>query len=511
MVESNVRKERSTIVARWALPFAVLAFFASTLSGYGVFRDELYYIACARHLDWGYVDHPPLVALIAWLARTVFGESWMMLRLLSALAAAGTVLLVGDTARDLRGGRWACLLAQLLAASAPVYLSLFSIYSMNGFDVLIWAGLVRIAVSILGGGSGKLWLAFGALSGIGLENKIDVVLLGVGLVAGLALARRFDVFRERWIWLGGACAAALFVPHLVWQAQHDWPTREFVANAQRDKITPLGPIGFVLSQFLMAGPFGFCFALCGWGWLLAGRASRSFRPIGWAALAVLVVLAASVSKPYYFAPALTLLFPAAGVALETWTSGRFARPLRAVATLAAASTLVAAPLAKPLLSEDASVAYAAALGVPPATDENHRMGRLPQFFADMHGWREMTEAVAAVNAALTPAERASACVYGQNYGEAGAIDYFGPALGLQPAISQHNSYWIWGPGSCTGAVVLIIGGDREDHLAHFASVEPGKVFRCADCMPYENDLTIWVARGLTVPLADAWNAGKHYN
>ena len=504
-------RDHSELLARWALPLAVLAFFAATASGYGVFRDELYYIACARHLDWVYVDHPPLVALIAWLTRVVFGDSWLALRMLSAVAAAGTVLLVGDMAQDLGGGRWARLLAQVLTVTAPVYLSLFSIYSMNGFDVLIWAGLARIAVRILAGGDGRLWLAFGALSGIGLENKVDVVLLAAGLVAGLLLTRRFDVFRNRWIWLGGAVAAALFVPHGAWQVLHGWPTQEFVANAQRDKITPLGPIGFVAKQFFMAGPVGFFFALAGLGWLLAASKARAFRPLGWAALTVLVVLAASVSKPYYFAPALTLLFPAAGVVLETWTSGRFARPLRAVALLAAASILFAAPLVKPLLSEDAYVRYAAALGVRPGTDENHRIGRLPQFFADMHGWRELAEAVAAVNAALPAEDRARACVYGRNYGEAAAIEYFGPALGLPPAISQHNSYWIWGPGSCTGAVVLIIGGELADHVDDFASVEPAGVFRCADCMPYENELTIWVARGLNMPIADAWNAEKHYN
>jgi hypothetical protein len=137
------------------------------------------------------------------------------------------------------------------------------------------------------------------------------------------------------------------------------------------------------------------------------------------------------------------------------------------------------------------------------------MGRLSQFFADMHGWREMAQAVASVHAKLPQGDRARACVYGRNYGEAGALDYFGPELGLPPAISQHNSYWLWGPGSCTGEVVLIIGGERVDH-DDFASIEPGGEFLCTDCMPYENELTIWVARGLSVPLADAWNAGKHY-
>ena len=508
---ANAEKDRTDRLARWALPFAVLAFFAATASGYGVFRDELYYIACAHHLDWGYVDHPPLVALIARLLELVFGRSWVALRLLSAVMAAATVLVVGDTARELGGGRFARVFAQLLAATAPIYLSLFSIYSMNGFDVLIWAGLVRIAARILGGGSQKLWIAFGVLAGIGLENKIDVVLLCGGLILGLVLSARLGILRQRWIWFGAACAGALFGPHVIWQVVHDWPTKEFIANAQRSKITVIGPIGFVAKQFLMAGPIGFSFALAGLFWLFVARAAFRFRPLAWAAATVLVLLAVSISKPYYFAPALTLLFPAAGMALEAATSGRFGRTLRAAASIAVALILVVLPLVKPLLSEDGYVRYASALGMAPGSDENHRLGRLPQFFADMHGWRELAESVAAVNTALPPSDRARACIYAQNYGEAGAIDYFGPGLGLGPAMSQHNSYWMWGPGSCTGAVVVIIGGQRDDHIKNFATVEPAGTFHCADCMPYENDLTIWVARGLTVSISDAWRAGKHYD
>ena len=204
MVDSRTAAARAELLVRWVPPLVVLAFFAATVGGYGVFRDELYYFACARHLDWGYVDHPPMVALLAALVRVLFGESWRAARLLSAAAAAGTVLLVGDTARELGGGRWARLVAQLLCATTPIYLALFSIFSMNAFDVLVWAGLVRIAARIFAGGSARLWLAFGALAGLGLENKLDVGLLGGGVAVGLVLARRVDVLRSRWLWLGGA-------------------------------------------------------------------------------------------------------------------------------------------------------------------------------------------------------------------------------------------------------------------------------------------------------------------
>lgn len=505
------------IALRWTLPLVTLVFFAVTASGYGIFRDELYYLACGEHLAWGYVDQPPMIALLAALARALFGDSLVGLRLFPALAAATTVLLVGDTAHRLGAGRWGRLFAQVLAATAPIYLALFTIFSMNAFDVVIWAGLARLAAQLLDTrpeerGDPRLWLAFGALAGIGLETKVDVALLGAGLGVGLVLARRTDVLRSKWLWAGGALAALLFVPHVVWQAVHGWPTREFVARAQAGKIVALAPHQFVFAQLETVGPFALAVAFAGLGWLLVSRAGRAFRPLGWAVVVVLAVFAFSVAKPYYFAPAFTVLFPAGAAAVERWTAGRRGRAVvRGACLVLAASILVAAPLAKPLLPVESYVRYAAALGQEPGSDESHRLGRLPQFFADMHGWRALAEQVARVNAALPPADRERACVFTGNYGEAGAIDYFGPALGLPPAISGHNSYWHWGPGECTGEILLVLGGEREEVEESFAEVEPGGVFHCTDCMPYEDGQTIWIARGLRAPLADAWVSVKHYD
>jgi len=189
--------------------------------------------------------------------------------------------------------------------------------------------------------------------------------------------------------------------------------------------------------------------------------------------------------------------------------------VRAVARGAAVVFLIGsgvalAPFAKAILSEDTFVRYEHALGVKPPQGERQTLGRLPQHFADMHGWPELAEAVSHVFQGLPPADQARVCIFAGNYGEAGAIDLFGPRHGLPKAISGHNSYFLWGPRGCTGEVMIVIGGRRDELASHFASVDLGATFTCTDCMPYENDKPIWVVRGLEQPMTAVWPRVKHY-
>jgi len=491
--------------AEWAPAAGILLFHLAFLPGYGVFRDELYYMACGRRPGWGYVDHPPLVGWVAWLVAQVAGESHLALRVVAALAMATTVWLAGRIARTLGGGPFAVALAGIATGLAPVALSLGSYYSMNAFDLLFWALIALILVRVLSGGSDRLWLAFGAVAGLGLLNKISILYLGFGLVVGLVLARRWDVFRSRLFWAGGVLAFAIFLPHLLWQHANGWPTLEFMANARRDKMAPLSAPGFVKEALLQTAPMAWLW-VAGVAWLLLARASSRVRALGFAFLVVVGVLAFGGGKPYYLAAAYSLAFAAGAVAVEGWTVGRarVARPVLVVLVVGVGVGLALSPLGRPVLPVEAFVRYAAALGQKPGTEERQALGRLPQFYADMQGWRAMAEAVAGVVRTLPAEDRAKACVFGQNYGEAGAIEYFARDLDLPPAISAHNSYWLWGPGACTGEVVIVIGDRRERLDERFADVRLGGVTRCADCMPYEDGRPIWVARGLKQPIASLW-------
>ena len=504
-------RRRHTILLVALGGVAALLHLLTARDSYGLFRDELYYLANGEHLAFGYVDHPPLVGLVAWLSRSLLGDSMIAIRLLPALAGGGTVVVAGLLARELGGGRFAQVWTGVCCALAPLYVGHFGYLSMNAFDVLVWCGTAVVLARLLRTDDDRLWLAFGALAGIGLQNKLSVVFLGFGVVVGLILAGQWRRLTARRFWLGGLLAFAIFLPNLIWQAVHGFPTLEFMRNATLYKNRPLAPWEFLSAQTLMMNPVVVPAALAGLAFYFT-RAGRPFRPLGWAFVVIVAVMITQRSKAYYLGPAYPLLLAPGALMIERLASRpRWGWLREAALVLVVGSGLVLAPLAKPILPVETHVAYMEGLGVAPSTGERKRLGRLPQFFADRLGWRELAETVAEVVDGLPPEERAAACVFGQNYGQAGAIDFYGPALGLPSAVSGHNSYWLWGPGDCSGEVLIVIGGDREDHEQSFEQVEEGAPYRCADCMPYEAEKTIWVCRGLRAPLPEVWSRTKHYD
>jgi len=495
----------------WLLAIATTMFHVLTSGRGGIFRDELYYLACSEHLGFGYVDQPPFAALVTWFARHVFGDSLHGLRLLPAVAAGATVLLTAAMTRRLGGGRYAQTLAAWLTALAPAYVSSFGYLSMNAFDVLFWAAALCVLIRILVDDTPRMWLVFGLIAGLGLQNKLSMAFLGIGVAAGLLLSRSWHHLRNRWLWLGGGVALLVFMPHVAWQAVHGWPVREFMANAMGEKNVALSPLGYLQMWAMQMNPAAVPVALAGLALLLVLPAGRPWRALGWASIVIVVLLMSQRTKPYYLSPLYTLLFASGSVVLARVAARpRWGWLRAATVALCGASAIPVAPFAKPLLASEDYVAYSARLGIAPRAEENHDMGRLPQFFADRIGWPELAATVAQVFATLTPEEREHACIFGHNYGQAGAIDFYGPALGLPKAISGHNSYFLWGPRGCRGDVVVVIDGDRDDLEEVFESVALATVYTCQDCMPYENDKPIWVCRRLRLPFESLWPRVRSY-
>jgi 4-amino-4-deoxy-L-arabinose transferase-like glycosyltransferase len=284
------------------------------IARYGFFRDELYYIACSEHLAWGYVDQPPLIALIAWICRHVLGNSLAAFRVLPILAGAVTVYLTGWLAGELGGSRLAQFVAALAILFAPLYLAFDSILTMNAFEPGFWLACACIAARIANGGSPKLWLLFGLIAGVGLENKHTMAVFGFGAVLGLLLSGDWRPFRSRWICIGGLIALAIAAPNLVWETRHGWPQITVVRNAQLLKNEPVGPLRFLGEQILFYSPIALPLWLGGLAWLLSARNAKRFRFLGWAYLVVMAIFMIARGKTYYPMGAYPMLMAAGGVA-----------------------------------------------------------------------------------------------------------------------------------------------------------------------------------------------------
>ncbi len=472
--------------------------------GYEYFVDELYFNACAKHLAWGYIDMPPFHPAVTAAVTAVAPGSLFAIRLLPALAGAALILLTGLLARDLGGGKFAQVLAAICVAVAPIFLIAYSFSSMNAWEPLLWTGCAILLVRLLDGADPRLWLAFGLLAGIGLLNKHTMGLFGVGVVAGLvSSARGRALLRSRWIWIGAAAAFLVFLPNLVWNVREGFPFFELQAaiRAHRRNVE-LSPLAFLGQQALMLLPFTAPVWLGGLGWLLLGREGRD-RPLGVLYLVILAALLALNGRVYYLAPAYPMLFAAGGAGAERLFAGRGAwlRPVYAAVLVAAG--LFFAPMSLPCLPPELYVRYSKAIGMQPPRIETHPMGPLPQLLADRFGWKEMAGKAAEIFRTLSPEEQARARVFGQNYGQAGAIDMYGPALGLPPALSGHLAYHAWGPPAEDPRVLIVFDDDRETLEGLFADVRPAGLVTHPYSMPYQH-FEVWVCRNPKVSLGEIW-------
>jgi hypothetical protein len=509
-MQAKERRDAASLVLL-ALTLAKLIFHLLIANRYGIFRDELYYLACSEHLDAGYVDQPPLIAFVAWIARHLFGESLIGLRLLPALAGAATVWLTGKLARELGGETFAQALAGLAAFATPLFLLMHHWLTMNAFEPLIWLACAWCVVRAINRDEPRYWLWFGILIGLGLENKYSTAFFAIAVVAGLLLTPQRRFLKSKWIWLGALCSLLIFLPNLVWLVRHDFPFLELMQNIRRGhRDVVRGPIAFIIDQAMLMNPILFPLWVGGLVWLFLSREGRRFQILGWIYSFLLVTFIVLKGKNYYLAPAYPLLFAAGGVGFENLSSVRlwWSRPVYVIAIILI--TCIIAPLSAPILSPENYVRYQKALGLEPLKAENQPTGPLPQHFADEFGWEEMAQEVGRVYNALPPEERAKTAIFANGYGQAGAIDFFGKKYGLPKVISNHQNYWLWGPRDYTGESVIVLGSDGTGDRKRFATVEAvGRTYH-----PYsrrDEHFEIFLCRGLNTTLQERWPKMKKWD
>jgi hypothetical protein len=506
----------TTIPRRSAAPalalgaLCLLVHFAAN-GHYGVFRDELYFIACGERPAFGYVDQPPLVPLIAAATHALFGTALTPLRFWPALAMAATVALTTQFAGSLGGGRFAQWLAGLAVLLSPIFLVDGLLLSTDMLQPLTWLACSWLLARLARTGDERTWLAFGAVVGISLASKYLILFYLVGLAIGvLATPLRRSLLRP-WLYGGVAIALVMVAPNVWWQASHGWPFLELGRAGASGKNIALSPLGFMAQQMLLVGPASAPIWIAGL-WRLSTRTSQPqlrVFPIAYFVMAAIFV--ATHGKAYYLAPIYPTLFAAGAIAIEAW----FARPaIRWIAVgLVVIPGLVTLPIVLPVLPPEQFIRYSKMIGMAPSSTASERGAQsvLPQYFADMFGWREMAEQVSAVYNGLPAADRARAVFFGRNYGEAAALEIYGPALHGPPAISGHNNYFVWGPRGYDGSVVIMAGGDAAKLATMFGDVAIAGHIDNPYAMPYENRIPIYVLRSPREPLSAIWPTLKHYD
>ncbi len=498
-----------TIAAFFAITACVVHFLVN--GRYGYFRDELYYAACGQHLAWGYVDQAPLIALIARVSRGLFGDSLHALRFFPALAAGAQILLTGWIVHELGGRRYAQVLSATAMLVCPIFLTMDNFLSMNAFEPVFWMLCVAIALRIIRTGRQQLWLVFGFVAGLGILNKHSTLLFGLAFLLSLLVTRQRRLLREPWLWAGSLVALAMFLPNLIWEYRNHWPTIEILRNVDRIKNVHVSWLEFITQQAFLVHPLGAPICLAGLWYFLRSREGEASRFLGWTYLFLLAEFLILRGRIYYLAPVYPMLFAAGAVAIESWIamSGKNWVKTAVLATLVMGG-MVAAPLALPILPLDAAVAYANFWDVKSISVEKQPSGKLPQLFADMMGWPQQAEVVAGVFRSLSAEDQSRVTILAKNYGQAGAIDYFGASYGLPHAISGHNNYYLWGPQQFSGEVVIAVGMPLEDLKSLFGEVQVAATIGNEYSIPEESDLPVYICRRPKMSLQKAWPQLKFY-
>ncbi|PYX06967.1 MAG: hypothetical protein DMG88_16475 [Acidobacteria bacterium] len=448
----------------WAITLAKLLFHVYFNNRYGYFRDEFNYMSCGDHPAWGYVDQPPLIPLLIHFCRAVLGDSLRSIRFIPALASSLLVVQTAVITRELGGKAFALLLSAVTVVIAPQYLSNGSLLGTNCLEPNLWMGCAYFVILAIKRNDPRYWVWFGVVAGLGMEEKYSMALFGFGIVVGLLLTEQRRVFLSKWIWLGGLAALLVFLPNLLWNMHYHWPFFELMRNIRgegRDVVLPAGQYFF--QQTLLVHPLTAPIWITGLIAFFFSSRLKQYRVLGWSYLTCHMVLFVLHGKNYYLAPSYPMLLAAGSVIIESALDHpRRAWLKPAIVLLLLASGAYLAPVVIPVFSPDKFIAYTHYLPFKlPHMEHSHERAVLPQWYADQFGWEEIVAETAQAWNRLSPEERRDCGIFAQDYGQAGAIDFLGRRYGLPPALSGHQSWFLWGPRGYSGNCMIVLDDKRE--------------------------------------------------
>jgi hypothetical protein len=455
-MESAERLPKIPAWTVWGIAVLVCLAHLLTDSRYGFHRDELQFLSDALHLDWGFVVYPPLTPVVERISLGIFGLSLVGLRLASVIAQSAAIVVTGAMTRELGGGRLAQTAAALALALSPLPLFEGTEFQYTTFDFLWWVLTAYFVIRLLKSENPRWWLAIGAAVGLGLMTKYTIVFLIAGLGGGLLLTRSRRHLASGWLWAGAAVAGAIFLPNLVWQAQHGFVSLEFLRHMHVRDVGEGRANGFLRDQFMI------CTNLAAAPLWIAGLVSfarsRRFRMLAWMYAIPLALFVIGKGRGYYLAAAYPMLMAMGAATAEHWAD-RLPRWGRRTVAIAFFSGVLACGM------------FIAAVVLPIAPSGPLRDFAL-QHNGDLReeiGWEELVRTVAGIRDSLPPDQRASVGILVGNYGEQGAIEVLGQAYHLPRPISGTNSAWYRSYPDPAPSTLIVLGFSQREADRDFTS------------------------------------------
>ncbi len=490
----------------------ILFMISSTIRPYGYFCDELYFIACSKRLAFGYVDQPPLSILLLSAVQTLFGHNMFAVRILPALSISATVFMTGLLTRRMGAGMSGMLIAGLAVMVMPVFLLFGSFYSMNAYEPLIWTIIVYYVIRMIREQNPRYWLHAGILTGVGLEMKHTMALYAIALLAGFLCSGQRRLLFSRWFLWGALACFLTVLPNLIWQVANHFPSLELYKNSFLSKNIGKSYGQVYLEQVMFVNPFTWLLWTTGLVSLFFSM-GKPYRPLLVAYFILLMIMMTGhSSRPDRITAIYPFLMASGALAIERSLGSTPRRVAQiSLAILILAGGIMAAPVSCPLLSPSVTKQYIYRLGLHFDLEAGKMGEPLPQWLADRIGWRELTADVALVYHNMPEKERQNAVIISTNYGEAGALELYGPEFGLPAVYATHNSFHSWGPPSDTVKTFIAVCIDEDDVRKRFSSVEKVAAFHCPDCTRPQRIIPIFVLRGPNFSIGREWGNFKEYH
>ena len=506
----------------FALALGAVALHLAFNHRFGYYRDEFYFIDCARHLAWGYVDQPPFAPFVAWITAPLGYPVWA-LRLLPAILSGLTVLFGCAIARELRGNGFAVAMTGLTIILAPGLMGLAYGLSTEILSPAAWSALIYFTMRLVKTQATRLYVPMALVVTVGLYAKYSIAACVLALAIALLVTGQAKLLRSTWLLVGSALAVVLTLPNLLWQLDHGLPILQVLHNDQLNRhplangIADESPKLWVNATYMLAtqlayqNPFFAPIWIAGLVWLARARENAPYRFLPVAYVLLLALLVVTVGRGYYIEGIYPALFAAGSVALARALSGKAQVWRPAVLALVVVAGAVFVPLVLPVLPLPAYMRYEATIGLSRPAPPDGVRHLINPLYADQLGWNSMTATVAGAYWALPRAQRAITAIFADRYAYAGAIDFYGPRYGLPRVISPNNSYYLWGTRGYSGDSVLAVGAtDYRLLLRAFGSVRQVAVYRNDYRWILEGPLPIYVCTHPRAPLAAMWPAFQYY-